>query len=66
MKFTSRTDRVKRKPARRITKADHDAINLLYGPPESHEQDDDEVSRSAPDGRPSRGIERERIGIKDA
>lgn len=66
MMFTSRTKRVKRKRARRITKANRDAILIFCGPPESHDQDDDNITRSAPDGRPSRGIEKKRIGIKGA
>lgn len=56
---------VKRKPTR-ITKAVRDAISLLYSPPKLHDQDDDEVSRSEPDGRPTSGIENERIGFNDA
>ena len=66
MKSTSRTARVKRKRARRITKADRNAINLLYGQPESHEQDDDEAKPVNAGWLPCRGIAKERIGGQDA
>lgn len=57
---------VKRRPAHRITKADREALSLLYGPPESHDQEDDEVMPVNTGWRPSRGIEKERIGGQDA
>ena len=43
MKPTPTTKRVKREPARRISNADRATINLLYGPPEPRDQDDDKV-----------------------
>lgn len=42
MNSTTPRRHVKRKPSRRITEAERDAIHLLYAPPESHGQDDDE------------------------
>ena len=39
MNTTTPRRHVNRKRARRITKADRDAILILYGPPEVHDQD---------------------------
>ncbi len=58
--------RSKRRPPRRITAVDQEAMRLLYGPPKSRDQDDDDVKPVNTDWLPCGGIEEERIGVKDA
>lgn len=64
--YTTPRRHVKHKPARRITDAARAAILVLYGPPESNDQDGDESRPANADWSPCRSIEKERIGAEYA